>query len=69
MRFLGRLLLGLLKLPFILIAFALAMVFAITGIAVSLLGLSLVPAFGVGLLILPFGLVLLLVANWLRRLA
>lgn len=60
-------LVALIKLPFVLLAFLLAMVLALTGILVSLLGLALVPAFGIGLLVLPIGLVLLLLANWLRR--
>lgn len=69
MSWLGRLIVGLIKLPFVLIALVLAMVFAILGILVSLLGISLIHAFGLGLLILPVGLLLLVFANWLRRLA
>ena len=69
MRWLGRLMVGFIKLPFVLIAFLLAMVFAVMGIVVSLLGISLIHAFGLGLLILPVGLLLLVFANWLRRLA
>jgi hypothetical protein len=69
MNFIGRLIVALIKLPFVLVIFLVAMALAITGILVSMLGISLVPAFGIGLLILPIGLILLLIANWLRRLA
>lgn len=60
---------GLIKLPFVLLLLLLALVLAVTGILVSLLGIALVPAFGIGLLILPIGLLLLLLANWLRKIA
>ncbi len=69
MGLLTRLLVGLIKLPFVIVALVLALLLACVGIVVSLLGISLIHVFGVGLLILPFGLLLLLFASWLRRLA
>ena len=52
----------LIKLPFVLLAVALMVVLGLAGVVVSLLGVGLIPVFGIGLLILPIGLVLLLVA-------
>ncbi|MBL7064177.1 MAG: hypothetical protein ISS49_08230 [Anaerolineae bacterium] len=52
----------LIKLPFVLLAVALMVVLGLAGVIVSLLGVGLIPVFGIGLLILPIGLVLLLAA-------
>ncbi len=52
----------LIKLPFVLLAVALMVVLGLAGVVISLLGVGLIPVFGIGLLILPIGLVLLLVA-------
>ena len=52
----------LIKLPFVLVAVVLEVTFGLVGGLVSLVGAVLVPVFGIGLLILPFGLVFLLVA-------
>jgi len=50
----------LIKLPFVPLAVALMVVLGLAGVIVSLLGMSLITVFGIGLLILPIGLVLLL---------
>ncbi len=52
----------LIKLPFVLLAVALMVTLGLAGVVISLLGVGLIPVFGIGLLILPIGLVLLLVA-------
>jgi hypothetical protein len=57
-------LIWLVKLPFVLIAVALILAFGITGCLLSVLGVGLTPVFGVGLIILPIGLILLGLA-WL----
>jgi hypothetical protein len=58
------LLIWLIKFPFVLIAVVLVIALGIVGCVLSLLGVGLTPVFGVGLIILPVGLVLLLAA-WL----
>jgi hypothetical protein len=58
------LLIWLIKFPFVLIAVVLIIALGIVGCVLSLLGIGLTPVFGVGLIILPVGLVLLLAA-WL----
>lgn len=67
MRMIGRFVVWLIKLPIVLVAFLVAMALGITGLLVSMLGISLVPAAGLGCLILPVGLLLLVFANWLRK--
>jgi hypothetical protein len=54
----------LIKLPFALVAVVLAVVLGLVGGIISLLGVALTPVLGIGLLILPIGLVILLAA-WL----
>jgi hypothetical protein len=56
------LLIWLIKLPFVLVAVVLTLALGLVGVVLSLLGVALTPVFGVGLLILPIGLALLLVA-------
>jgi hypothetical protein len=53
----------LIKLPFVLIAVVLAVVLGLVGVIISALGVALTPVLGIGLLILPIGLILLL-AGW-----
>jgi hypothetical protein len=54
----------LIKLPFVLIAVVLAVVLGLAGAIISVLGVALTPVLGIGLLILPIGLILLL-AGWI----
>ena len=54
----------LIKLPFVLVAIVLAIALGIVGCVLSILGVGLTPVFGVGLVILPIGLILLFAA-WL----
>ena len=54
----------LIKLPFVLVAVVLVIALSIVGCVLSLLGVGLTPVFGVGLVILPIGLILLFAA-WL----
>ena len=58
------LLVWLIKLPFVLVGIVLVLALGIVGCVLSLLGVGLTPVFGVGLVILPIGLILLLAA-WL----
>jgi hypothetical protein len=58
------LLMWLIKLPFVLLAVGLIFTLGLVGVILSLLGVGLTPVLGVGLLILPFGLVFLFAA-WL----
>jgi len=67
-RAMGELLVWLIKLPFLLVALVLALVFALVGALLSVLGVVLTPVLGIGLLILPFGLVFLFVAGLIGRL-
>ena len=62
------LLVWLIKLPFVLVAVALVIALGIAGVILSLLGVGLTPVFGVGLLILPFGLIFLVVACLIAKL-
>ena len=57
-------LIWLIKLPFVLVAIVLAIALGIVGCVLSILGAGLTPVFGVGLIILPIGLILLFAA-WL----
>lgn len=57
-------LIWLIKFPFVLIGVVLVIALGIVGCVLSLLGVGLTPVFGVGLIILPIGLILLLAA-WL----
>jgi hypothetical protein len=57
-----RCLVGLIKLPFVLTGVLLELTFGLVGGLLSVLGVMLIPVFGVGLLILPVGLVFLLLA-------
>jgi hypothetical protein len=59
-----KILIGLITLPFVLVAAVLAFVFGLVGIVLSVLGVALTPVLGVGLVILPIGLAFLLIA-WL----
>ena len=67
-RAVGKLLVWLIKLPFLLVALVLALVLALVGAILSVLGVVLTPVFGVGLLILPIGLVFLFIAGLVGRL-
>ncbi len=59
-----ELLVGLITLPFVLVAAVLAFVFGLVGVILLVLGVALTPVLGIGLVILPIGLAFLLVA-WL----
>ena len=62
------LLIWLIKLPFVLVGIVLMLALGIVGVIISLLGLGLTPVLGIGLLILPIGLVFLLAAWIIARL-
>jgi hypothetical protein len=64
----GDLLVWLIKLPFLLIALVLVIALGVVGAVLAFLGVVLTPVFGVGLLILPIGLVFLLAAGLVARL-
>ena len=64
----GELLVWLIKLPFLLVALVLALALGLVGAVLSVLGVVLTPVLGIGLLILPFGLVFLFVAGLIGRL-
>lgn len=64
----GKVLLWLIKLPFALVAFVLALALGLVGGILSVLGVVLTPVLGIGLLILPIGVVLLIVAGAIGRL-
>ena len=57
-------LIWLLKLPFVLVGIVLVVALGLVGCVLSLLGVITTPLFGIGCVILPIGLVLLLAA-WL----
>ncbi len=59
-----KLLIWLIKLPFVLVGIVLMLTLGLVGILITLLGVCLIPVLGVGLLIVPIGLAFLLVA-WL----
>jgi len=61
-------LIWLIKLPFVLVGIVLMIALGIVGVVLSLVGVGLIPVFGIGLLILPIGLVLLLAAWIIARL-
>ena len=63
-----RFLIWLVKLPFVLVGVVLMIALGVVGVVLSLLGVGLTPVFGVGLLILPIGLVFLLAAWLIGRL-
>jgi len=54
----------LIKLPLILVAVILMVAFGLLGLILTIVGVCLIPVFGVGLLLLPFGLGFLFLA-WL----
>jgi len=62
------LLIWLIKLPFVLVGIVLMITLGIVGVIISLLGVGLTPVLGIGLLILPIGLVFLLAAWVIARL-
>jgi len=62
------LLIWLIKLPFVLVGIVLMITLGIVGVIISLLGVGLTPVLGIGLLILPIGLVFLLAAWIIARL-
>ena len=62
------LLIWLIKLPFVLVGIVLMLALGIVGVIISLLGIGLTPVLGIGLLILPIGLVFLLAAWIIARL-
>jgi len=64
----GEALAWLIKLPFVLVIVVLALALGLVGGIVSLVAVLLTPVLGVGLLILPVGLILLWVAGLLGRL-
>ena len=61
------LLVWLIKLPFVLVAVVLMIALGLVGVVLSLVGVGLIPVLGVGLLILPIGLVFLLAAWVIAR--
>jgi hypothetical protein len=61
-------LIWLIKLPFVLTAVVLMIALGVVGMVLLLLGVSLTPVLGIGLLILPFGLFFLLAAWVIARL-
>ena len=67
-RTMGELLVWLIKLPFLLVALVLALALGLVGAVLSVLGVVLTPVLGIGLLILPIGLVFLYVAGLVGRL-
>ncbi len=58
----------LIKMPFVLLAVLLAVVLGLTGGVISIVGVALTPVLGIGLVILPIGLILLLAAWLIARL-
>ena len=64
----GEAIAWLIKLPFVLVIAIVALALGLVGGIVSLVAVLLTPVLGVGLLILPIGLVLLWVAGLLGRL-
>jgi len=58
-----ELLVWLIKFPFVLVAAVLALALALVGGILAVLGVILTPVLGIGLLILPIGLALLLAAG------
>jgi hypothetical protein len=58
----------LIKLPFVAVALVLAIVLGVIGGVISILGVALTPVLGIGLVILPIGLILLLAAWLIGRL-
>jgi len=64
----GEAIAWLIKLPFVLVIAVVALALALVGGIVSLVAVLLTPVLGVGLLILPIGLVLLWFAGLLGRL-
>ncbi len=63
-----NLLIWLIKLPFVLVAVVLMIALGLVGVILSLVGVGLTPVLGIGLLILPIGLVFLLAAWLIARL-
>jgi len=57
----------LIKLPFVLVAVVLMVALGLVGVVLALLGVALTPVLGIGLLILPIGLVFLLAAWVIAR--
>jgi hypothetical protein len=53
----------LIKLPFVLVIVALTIALGLVGVVLSLLGVALIPVLGIGLLILPIGLLFLWAAK------
>lgn len=62
------LLIWLIKLPFVLVGIVLMIALGLVGVVLALVGVMLIPVFGVGLLIVPIGLVFLLAAWVIARL-
>jgi len=62
------LLIWLIKLPFVLVAVVLMVTLGLVGLIILLVGVCLIPVLGIGLLILPVGLVFLLAAWLIARL-
>jgi hypothetical protein len=58
----------LIKLPFVLVGIVLMLALGLVGAILLLLGVGLTPVLGIGLLILPFGLLFLLLAWVIARL-
>lgn len=63
-----KLLAWVIKLPFVLLAVILVIVIGLVGGILSVLGVALTPVLGIGLLLLPIGLALLVVAWLIARL-
>ena len=63
-----KFLIWLIKLPFVLVAVVLMVTLGLVGLIILLVGVCLIPVLGIGLLILPIGLVFLLAAWLIARL-
>jgi len=62
-----KLLVWLIKLPFVLLGVVLVVAFGLVGVILSVLGVVLTPVLGGGLLILPIGLAFISIAWWIAR--
>ena len=58
----------LIKLPFVLVGWILALVLGLVGVILLIVGAGLTPVFGIGLLFLPFALLFLLLGRLIRKL-
>ncbi|MCJ7735703.1 MAG: hypothetical protein MUQ10_00115 [Anaerolineae bacterium] len=58
----------LIKLPFVLVGWILALVLGLVGVILLIVGAGLTPVLGIGLLLLPFALLFLLLGRLIRKL-